>query len=776
MAKAEVTIWAALNDKPATEGLRRLTRGFADLKAAGEIVGASVGRALEGLTATLAESTKAATSFQRAVAEVGTVSDRAQWSLANISKVSEEMSRTFGGSATQSAQALYEVISAGITDSTRATETLTAAQKLSVGGLTDVRTAVDGLTTILNAYQATGATATQVTDAMFVAIRDGKTRAEELAQSIGLVAPIASATGVSIDQLLASIAQLTTQGIRTSTAAEGLRSALSNIVKPTKEAQDVAAQLGVDFSVAALQSQGLAGFLDSVAVSSGATREQLGKLFGDAQGLTAVLALTNDGGAKFAEILGHMTDKAGATDTAFNAMTETVDFQIGRFDALKDSIQRAFGDGLVNASAFREGLKGINAALEQTGTRLGRLAGETTGTVGGMVGIGLAGAGKVVADAFGFNALSTALDAYGKAQAGGLRRALAPTAADVGLTFVPFGGDPALPVDEYTFGGNGRDMGPPRPPRPPRRPRGQGGGDAGGDRPGYTLRGDAALMGPPSLEEWTAGMQEEMTKAVPRLQVMFDEAKRSLFGRSDGDQRREQTDRADLANYWIVSQADAAEGALAQVKERLGSAAQALVGLLQGNKDTLTAITADLGMKVTDGFVDMFVGIGDAIGQGKLKLDSMLGQFAGSIIRMIGVQLIQMGTAALALSVLSFIPFFQGVTGPPGFAAGAGAAALAAGIGLVAAGSALGAAASGAGASTPGVRSAGSAGAPRAPSGFTGGAGIGTIDAGPRERGGPVTINVSMGVVGDRRAAALLVADLYDEASARQLGARRGFA
>jgi hypothetical protein len=33
-----------------------------------------------------------------------------------------------------------------------------------------------------------------------------------------------------------------------------------------------------------------------------------------------------------------------------------------------------------------------------------------------------------------------------------------------------------------------------------------------------------------------------------------------------------------------------------------------------------------------------------------------------------------------------------------------------------------------------------------------------------------------MGVVGDRRAAALLVADLYDEASARQLGARRGFA
>jgi TP901 family phage tail tape measure protein len=774
VAKAEVTIWAALNDKPATEGLRRLTRGFADLQAAGSMIGAPIVGALGAITASLVGTTKVAVDFQKAVAEVGTVSDRAQWSLANIAKVSDEMARSFGTTGAQSARALYEVISAGITDSARATETLTAAQKLSVGGLTDVKVAVDGLTTILNAYQSTGVTATQVTDAMFIAVRDGKTRAEELAQSIGLVAPIASATGVSVDQLLASIAQLTTQGIRTSTAAEGLRSALGNVVKPTKEAADVAAELGINFSVAAIQSRGLSGFLNDVVTNSGATREQLGKLFGDIQGLTAVLALTNDGGAKFNEILDHMSEKAGATDVAFKAMTETVDFQLSRFDALRESIMRAFGDGLVNASAFKQGLVGINAALETTGSRLGRLAGETTGTIGGMVGIGLAGAGKFVANLVGSQSVASAFDAYGRAQAQGLRRALAPTAGDVGIPLLEYGGEPALPnpAGDYTFSGIGRD-GPSRPPSP----RAQRGARTAAPRAALEAGSGAVSTAFGLVDTFVEATQSAMAQSIPQLQLIFTQAERLIFGTTDADNAREQSARADAANFWIVSQADMAEAAIAQVRDRLGSATQTLVGMLAGNRDSITAVLGDMSMKATDAATNMFVGIGDAIGTGTLKLDSMLGQFAGAIVRMIGVQLIQMGTAALALSALSFIPFFQGVTGPPGFAAGAGAVALAAGIGLVAAGSALGAAASGgAGTATSTARTSGNPGAARAPSSsFTGG--VGAIDtAGMRGAGGPVTINVSMGVVGDRRAAALLVADLYDEASARQLGARRGFA
>ena len=46
--------------------------------------------------------------------------------------------------------------------------------KLATGGVTDVETAADGLTTVLNAYGAEAGSATDVSDALFVALKAGK--------------------------------------------------------------------------------------------------------------------------------------------------------------------------------------------------------------------------------------------------------------------------------------------------------------------------------------------------------------------------------------------------------------------------------------------------------------------------------------------------------------------------------------------------------------------------------------------------------------------------
>lgn len=70
----------------------------------------------------------------------------------------------------------------------------------------------------------------------------GKTTFGELAGSIGQVAPTANAAGVSIDDLLASVASLTANGIGTSEAMTGIKAALSNIIKPTSDASKMAAE------------------------------------------------------------------------------------------------------------------------------------------------------------------------------------------------------------------------------------------------------------------------------------------------------------------------------------------------------------------------------------------------------------------------------------------------------------------------------------------------------------------------------------------------------
>jgi hypothetical protein len=278
----------------------------------------------------------------------------------------------------------------------------------------------------------------------------------------------------------------------------------------------------------------------------------------------------------------------------------------------------------------------------------------------------------------------------------------------------------------------------------------------------------------PTFDEFLAGVNEDVQAAVPKLQAMMAAASRKLFGDTGAGEAREQTAKANAANFWIVSQADRADSVLSAVRDKLGSATQELAGLLDGNKDTLNAKIGELSMVATDAFAGMFVGLGEQIAAGKVQFDALMGQFAGGIIKMVGTQLIQMGAAAVALTALSFIPFFQGATGPPGMSAAAGAVAIAAGTGLVAVGSALGAIGGGAGA-TPvasgggGGPRAGGIGAPRISGGVDM---IGMPGSGARAPA-PVTFEISVGVLGDRRAAAGLVSELYDEAQDMGLGMRR---
>ena len=119
--------------------------------------------------------------------------------------------------------ALYQIISAGAKDSTEAIETLTASNKLATAGITDVATAADGLTNVMNAYSLAANQASDVSDTLFIAVKAGKTTVDELSGAIGNVAPLASSAGVSFQEVAAALATITSQGIDTRRATTGLR-------------------------------------------------------------------------------------------------------------------------------------------------------------------------------------------------------------------------------------------------------------------------------------------------------------------------------------------------------------------------------------------------------------------------------------------------------------------------------------------------------------------------------------------------------------------------
>lgn len=392
---------------------------LATKKGVKSILGAvgAVSAALGGLAV---YAIKSGAEYETSLAKVGTIADTSVKSLSELSKETLNLSNATGASASEINEALYSALSAGA-DTAHATDLVAVAVKSAKGGFTDTETAVDGLTSALNAYGMQTADAEGLANKFLVTQNLGKTTFGDLASSIGTVAPTAHAAGVSVDDLLASVASLTANGIGTSEAMTGMKAALSNVIKPTSDAQKMAKQLGIDFSAAALKSKGWAGFLQDIKEKTGGNTEQMSQLFGSVEALNSVLTLTSDNGMSLMnETLGTMKTDTHALDDAYNEMSDTLSNKV---DVLKtnfknlgivvsqqmsgtvvNAVGKASGYvselGTVMSAAFaNNATKEQAAALSDQLEKLGYSSQEASGMIGsGMSGV-VSSLGGIVAKA-----------------------------------------------------------------------------------------------------------------------------------------------------------------------------------------------------------------------------------------------------------------------------------------------------------------------------------------------------------------------------------------
>ena len=264
--------------------------------------------------------------FQNAMSEVSTLVDTSRVNMDSLTQSVLRFSNATGVSATQTAKALYQTISAGV-DASHAMDVLKVAQKTALGGVAGLPESVDLLTNILNAYHLKASKAIDVSDKMFIAVKEGKTTISELAQNLGMVAPIASQAGVGIGEMAASVAELTKGGLNTSEAVTGLRQLINSIISPSAEAAKYAHKLGLAFSAKTLQHEGLIKFLTQLREKTHGSVDKLTKLIPDVRALNAVLALTGSGYKDLIRINDEMNYSFGATDLAADKMRRTFKYQ-----------------------------------------------------------------------------------------------------------------------------------------------------------------------------------------------------------------------------------------------------------------------------------------------------------------------------------------------------------------------------------------------------------------------------------------------------------------
>lgn len=321
--------------KTAVSGMKSLTshaasaakalgnKAWGGMKALGK--GAAVGIAAAGtaLSVGAVAAFNFGAAYETSLAKVSTIADTAAVSMADLSADVLKLSNATGEDAAGLNEAVYQALSAGA-DTAGVVGLVNTAVKAAKGGYTDTTTAIDGLTSTLNAYGMETKDAEGLANQFLITQNKGKTTFGELASSIGGVAPTANAAGVGVDQLLAGVASLTANGIGTSEAMTGIKAALSNVIKPSSEAAKVAKKLGLNFSTSALQSKGLAGFLDDVKTATGGNMDTMAQLFGSVEALNTVLTLTSDQGSQLMnDTLAEMATNTTALDDAYNTMADT---------------------------------------------------------------------------------------------------------------------------------------------------------------------------------------------------------------------------------------------------------------------------------------------------------------------------------------------------------------------------------------------------------------------------------------------------------------------
>jgi TP901 family phage tail tape measure protein len=277
-------------------------------------------------------------SFDKEFSKVKTIADETEVSFDALRKGALKVSSDVNVGANETANALYNIISANIATAD-SLEVLEGSAKLAKAGLTDVSIGADLMTTVLNAYGASVKDVTMYSDQMIMTQNLAKTTIKELGTDFGKVSGLAATAKVEFAEVGAAVSVLTTRGIGASESMTAMKAILSNVIKPSQQAAEKAAELGIQFNVASLQAKGLSGFLQDVQRKTRGNTEDMATLFGSVEALNAILMLTSkDGMTQFSNNLGTIKNASGTTEEALKNLESPGEALSAAFNKLKNSL------------------------------------------------------------------------------------------------------------------------------------------------------------------------------------------------------------------------------------------------------------------------------------------------------------------------------------------------------------------------------------------------------------------------------------------------------
>lgn len=336
--------------------LRKFKRGMADMQSTVQKTAKSAKRAGKALTAAVtlpilgagAAAVKTAGDFEESMSKIETLVGQSADQVDAWGKEITRLAPTIGRTPQELADALFVVTSAGQRGA-EALEIVEQAGKAAAIGLGQTNEIARSVTAAMNAYGKENLSAARATDVLLSTIREGNVEAASLAPVLGRVIAVASEMGVSFEEVGANIATFTRLGVSAEEAVTGLRTVLSQLLNPTKEAKETLQEAGLsaDGLRRAIREKGLMTTLRMLMQRFEGNEEAIGNLFGDIQGLTNVLATAGSQGETYANILGNIRDETADVDTEFEKMSKDLKQQIKELRASFSALAVELGTDLL---------------------------------------------------------------------------------------------------------------------------------------------------------------------------------------------------------------------------------------------------------------------------------------------------------------------------------------------------------------------------------------------------------------------------------------------
>lgn len=323
----------------ATDNASRILQGLGENT---QVIGAGMVTAFGAATAAIAGATTAMvvkgladfSTFERGMNEVFTLMPGAsQAAFDEMESQIQGFSARFGMLSSDVIPAVYQALSAGVPQD-NIFAFMEVAGKAAIGGVTTLETAVDGITSVVNAYGSEIIDAQTASDQMFRAVVLGKTTFEELAASMFQVNPVAASMGVEFTDVMAAIAAITAQGVPTSVAMTQMRGALEELGTAGTDAADAFEMVaGKSFRDFIAEGHNMSEAMQVIEQAADQLGVPINELFSRVEASNAVLALTGNNAERFATFLEDVGNSAGATEAAFEQMNQGIGRALERLGA-----------------------------------------------------------------------------------------------------------------------------------------------------------------------------------------------------------------------------------------------------------------------------------------------------------------------------------------------------------------------------------------------------------------------------------------------------------